>query len=89
MFKVPTINIGSRQKGRIQAANVINCNIDKNEIVNAIDKAFSKEFRAKAENAKNPYGTGESSKLIVDITKKFLENGKIDLRKSFYNIEVR
>lgn len=89
VFKVPTVNIGNRQKGRIQAANIINCDIDKNEIIRAINKALSGEFREKAKKAENPYGVGESSKMILDITKEFLHKGRMNLKKSFYNIEIK
>lgn len=44
-FKIPTINIGDRQKGRIQASSVINCEPNKNDILEAIDKALSNEFK--------------------------------------------
>lgn len=89
VFKVPTVNIGNRQKGRIQAENIISCGVTKREIIKAITKALSKEFREESKKAKNPYGTGESSKKIVDITKEFLKNKKINLQKQFYNIEIK
>lgn len=89
VFKVPTVNIGNRQKGRIQAANIINCDINKNEIIKAINKALSREFREKAKKTENPYGVGESSKMILNITKEFLNRGKINLKKSFYNIQIK
>lgn len=89
VFKIPTVNIGSRQQGRIQAMNVINCNTNKEEIVKAIHRALSTEFREDAKKADNPYGRGESSKMIIDITKKFLKDERIELKKSFYNIDIK
>lgn len=89
IFKVPTINIGSRQRGRIQAANIISCNSTKKEVKEAIYKALSKEFKEEAKKAQNPYGVGQTSKMIVQITKKILKDEKIDLQKPFYNIKIR
>ena len=43
-FHIPTINIGDRQKGRIQAETVINCKPEKESIVKAIDMALSDDF---------------------------------------------
>ena len=54
-FKIPTINIGNRQNGRIQSSSIINCNFTVNEISKAIKKSMSKKFKKKIRNAKNPY----------------------------------
>lgn len=66
-FKVPTINIGSRQKGRITGDTVINCNGDKNSIFMAITDALSESFKGKCLRSKNPYGEGRSSRKILDV----------------------
>lgn len=82
-FKIPTINIGIRQKGRIKSDSVIDCRTNKDEILKAIKQGISVEFRKKLISTDNPYGTGESSKKIVDKIKN------IDLKniiyKKFYN----
>ena len=44
-FKIATINIGDRQKGRIQAKSIINCNPTEKEIYNAIRKINSTSFK--------------------------------------------
>lgn len=69
-FKVPVINIGSRQDGREKPKNIINVDYNKNEILKAIKKATSKNFINKMKNIKNPYGDGKSSKKIVNILMK-------------------
>lgn len=69
-FNVPVINIGTRQDGRTKPNNVINVNHKKSEILNAIKIATSSEFLNKIRYIKNPYGNGNSSKLIVNIIKK-------------------
>lgn len=73
-FKTPAVNIGNRQKGRLQGINVVNSDYSSRNIYNAIVKALSPEFKKKIESCVNPYGDGKSSKRIVDI----LVNTKID-----------
>lgn len=65
----PAVNIGRRQNGRPQGANVINCQYDEDGIHAAILQAASDEFRAKARQAKNPYGDGKASQRIVEVLK--------------------
>ena len=81
-FNVPTINIGDRQKGRIQAESTINCEPFSSEIEKAIDKALKTK---KLLNITNPYGDGEVSKKIVSVIEKSLKDG-ISLKKSFFDI---
>jgi GDP/UDP-N,N'-diacetylbacillosamine 2-epimerase (hydrolysing) len=70
-FHIPTINIGTRQQGRLKAENVINVNYDKNEIKKAISKAlYDKLFLDTISNCKNPYGDGTSAKKIVKLLKE-------------------
>lgn len=67
-FKLPAINIGRRQNGRLQAKNVINVeDFNTSDILKAIDLAMSKEFKISLQNITNPYGDGTSSEKIVEI----------------------
>ncbi len=67
-FKLPAVNIGSRQDGREQALNVINVDYDKNNIKKAILKAiYNEEFKKIVEKCENPYGNGKTGKKVVDI----------------------
>ena len=84
-FKIATINIGTRQKGRIRASSVIDCKPKKKYIKEAIERAYSKQFQKSLKNAKNPYDKGSSSKKIVNILKNF-QIPKI-LTKEFFNIK--
>lgn len=86
-FGVPTVNIGNRQKGRIQAANIINCEPEQRSIEQAIEKALSPQFVTTAHDAKNPYGDGKTSENIVRILKESLLGQKVNLMKKFYDIE--
>ena len=69
-FKVPVINIGTRQNGRYQPKNIINVNYNSAEIFKAIIKAKSDKFKSKIKKIKNPYGDGNSSVKIIRIIKK-------------------
>ncbi len=74
-FKLPAVNIGSRQEGRERTSNVINVNYDKEEIKKAIIKAiYDEEFKETLQNCKNPYGDGKTGKKVADI----LSNIKLD-----------
>lgn len=86
-FKIPTINIGERQKGRLKAESVIDCLPETISISNAIDFAENEIFRQKCRAVKNPYGDGDTSKKVVDAITQMMEH-KIDIKKKFYDIEV-
>lgn len=85
-FDIPTINIGNRQKGRLQAESIINCEPVSENIISAIEMSDSDEFKKKLCNVQNPYGRGDTSINIVKTIKYYLQNGKIDLKKGFYDI---
>jgi len=82
-LKVPTINIGDRQKGRIRAESVIDCKGTEDEIKKAINIIYDENFRKKVKDVKNPYGDGNSAKRIKEILKTYKINS---IEKSFYNI---
>lgn len=79
-FKIPTINIGNRQKGRMQAASIINCNPKKEDILNAINLAYEKDFS----DVVNLYTKENTLEKIVDILKNY--DLKNILKKEFYNL---
>ena len=88
-FKVPTINIGDRQKGRIQGDTVINCEPVSKDIVEAMNKAMDAEFRKSIEASINPYGDGNTSdKIVAAIAQEFGKSGD-KLKKKFYDVEVK
>lgn len=87
-FGIPTVNIGDRQKGRLQASGVINCEPTEGNIRQALDLALSEELLQKAKRADNPYGDGDTSNKIVTVIKEFVINNKIDLKKKFYDFEA-
>lgn len=78
----PTVNIGDRQKGRLMAETVINCQPYCNEIVNAIDIAMKMEHRKTT-----MFGDGTTSEKILKVIKEFLNDDKLELKKQFYDVE--
>ncbi|MGJ0312299.1 UDP-N-acetylglucosamine 2-epimerase [Aliarcobacter cryaerophilus] len=83
-FKIGTINIGDRQKGRIKASSVIDCEPNKDSILKSFEKLYSKEFQETLKTTINPYGNGCASKKIVEILKNV--DLKNILKKSFYDL---
>lgn len=80
-FRVPTVNIGERQKRRLCAPSVFHCTVETRDIVNTMIQA-SKFAKATADYV-NPYGDGHTSQKILDIIK----HTQIDPIKVFYDIE--
>jgi GDP/UDP-N,N'-diacetylbacillosamine 2-epimerase (hydrolysing) len=68
LLKLPTINVGNRQHGRLHAENVQFVPHDKARIVAAVKRAlFDRDYRASVERCSNPYGDGNSSRRIAEI----------------------
>lgn len=65
-FKLPVVNIGNRQRGRMRAKNVVDAGPSREEILSAIEKAVSPQFRASLADLVNPYGDGRAAERIVD-----------------------
>ena len=86
-FFLPAVNIGTRQQGRLRAANVIDVDHNEKQITKAIKKAlFDKDFIEKANNTKNPYGNGNSATKIVDILENIEINQNLLQKKIAYEI---
>jgi len=84
-FKIGTINIGDRQKGRLKAESVIDCDSLHSSITLAFNKLYSKEFKNILINTNNPYGDGYASEKIIKELKKVDLNNI--LKKSFFDIK--
>lgn len=85
-FRIPTVNIGERQRGRIQAKSVINCDSQRESIIHAIAQARDSLFLESIKNVVNPYEKEETSQKIANSIKEFLLEKKIDLKKYFYDL---
>jgi GDP/UDP-N,N'-diacetylbacillosamine 2-epimerase (hydrolysing) len=83
-FKIGTINIGDRQKGRLKANSVIDCEPTKKAIKKALDKLYSKNFQRNIDTVKNPYGEGDAIEKII----KLLINQPIpaEIKKEFHDL---
>lgn len=86
-FRIPTVNIGDRQKGRLIAKSVICCEPEKNAIVDSINKALDGEFRKSIADMMPIHGDGHSTEKIVELVYKFLFCEEINIKKKFYDIE--
>ena len=83
----PTINIGDRQKGRMMAESVIQCDPAQDQINLAIQKGMTPEFQKTAKNIKSPFGDGTTSSQIVQIVLDYLEHKNKTNEKHFFDIE--
>ena len=84
-FKIPCINLGHRQKGRLRAKNVIDVSkMEKKSLIKAYKKSQSISFRKSLKNVKNPYGDGNSSMRIINWLKKMKIDQKLIFKKLTY-----
>ena len=88
-FKIGTINIGDRQKGRIKAESVIDCLPDKKDIEKAIKKIYSNEFQKKLKNMNNPYENRDGDSYASQKIVKVLKTVSLDdiLKKAFFDMK--
>lgn len=70
-FKVPTVNIGARQDGRLAAESVLHCAADTEAIEAALRQALSPVFSRLCAEVDNPYGAGDASSQIVNVLERF------------------
>ena len=85
-FKKGTINIGARQRGRLQANSVINCEPTRESIVTALAQLYSPDFQLSLQKAINPYGEGGASAKVVNILKHYSITNIVE--KSFYDLHI-
>ena len=82
---IPTVNIGLRQKGRLRATSIIDCEENSEAIAGALHRALSAEFRAIAAQTESRYGDSSASTKIRSILKR------VDLTrhvsKAFYDCQ--
>ena len=87
-FRLPVVNIGDRQRGRIRPANVIDVPCSRTAILKGIQKAISPRFRASLRGMRNPYDRfhdGRASERIKDVLKRIPLSDKL-LKKSFHDL---
>jgi UDP-N-acetylglucosamine 2-epimerase (non-hydrolysing)/GDP/UDP-N,N'-diacetylbacillosamine 2-epimerase (hydrolysing) len=82
-FRLPAVNIGERQAGRLRTPNVIDVPSKPEEIEEGIRRALSPRFRADISNLRSPFGDGSAANRIVQVLKGVPLDGSF-LRKGFY-----
>jgi GDP/UDP-N,N'-diacetylbacillosamine 2-epimerase (hydrolysing) len=85
-FKIGTLNIGDRQRGRLKAASVVDCEANHVEIRVALTQLFSPAFQAGLVTVINPYGNGGASEAIVRTLERIPFDGL--LKKRFFDISA-
>ena len=85
-FDIGTIDIGDRQKGRVRAASVINCDANHQQISSAIQRILSVDFKNGLKAVTNPYRKANTAKAICQVLKTESIEGAP--RKSFHDIPV-
>ena len=81
-----TINIGDRQRGRLQAASVLNCQPTRQSIAAALERLYDTDFQASLSQVVNPYGEGGASEKVVQTIKNYAIDGIA--KKAFYDLPV-
>jgi UDP-N-acetylglucosamine 2-epimerase (non-hydrolysing)/GDP/UDP-N,N'-diacetylbacillosamine 2-epimerase (hydrolysing) len=81
---VPTVNIGSRQRGRLRASSVIDCGDNTDAIVTAIGQALEPEFKRQSAAQESPYWSGNSAEEICKVLREIALDGL--LFKSFHDL---
>lgn len=82
-FRVPTVDVGDRQRGRLRAASVLHCEPERGEIELAIERAFALD----CSDVVNPYGDGEAAHRIVGALRDVLVR-RIELKKHFHLLKA-
>lgn len=85
-FNKGTINIGDRQRGRLQAVSVINSPPTRQSITAALIKLYSADFQAGLSKVRNPYGEGGASEKIVTTIKNYVIDNIA--KKTFYDLPI-
>jgi len=89
-FRIPVVNVGARQQGRVRTLNVIDVAADRRAILGGIRQALSPEFRQQLHKLANPYspfGDGRTSRRIKNILKRVDVSPEV-LKKPFADLAV-
>jgi GDP/UDP-N,N'-diacetylbacillosamine 2-epimerase (hydrolysing) len=85
MLKLPVVNVGNRQKGRLHAENVQFVPHDAGAIVRAVRRAvFDAGYRARVHRCRNPYGDGRSSGRIARVLARIPLNDRLRIKDITY-----
>ena len=85
-MKIPVIDIGDRQRGRIFSECALHCDPNHQSILKAMQQVSTQEFKKNVREVINPFGDGTTSEKMVSILKKNLSK-KVGVKKDFYDIQ--
>lgn len=84
-FKIPVVNIGTRQQGRERSTNVIDVGYDRRGIISAVEKAlFDEDFKNRVKTCSNPYESENTGIKIAEILSRIDINNKLLNKKLSY-----
>jgi UDP-N-acetylglucosamine 2-epimerase (non-hydrolysing) len=86
-LKIPTINIGDRQKGRVRGDTVIDCQCTTEEIINAVLFSQSPPFLNNVRNSVNPYYKKNVLEAALQVIKSYMNSLKSSY-KDFYDMST-
>lgn len=84
-FKLPVVNVGDRQRGRIHPANVLSAPPERAAVANTLRQALDPAFRASLADMENPYGDGQVSRRILEVLAA-APSGERLRRKHFFDL---
>lgn len=84
-FRLPVVDVGVRQQGRIRGANVLHVDAGRDEIAAAIALATSASFRDGLVGLQNPYGDGHAGERIASVLATVEVDERL-LRKRFHDL---
>jgi UDP-hydrolysing UDP-N-acetyl-D-glucosamine 2-epimerase len=85
-FRLPVVDVGDRQRGRLRSANVIHVDPEADAVADGIAQAVSPEFRAGLSDLVNPYGDGGASERIISRLVSIPLDDRL-LMKRFHDLE--
>lgn len=89
-FRCPTVNIGSRQEGRLRGMNVVDARYDRQEISSAVRYClFDEDFRQACNKAKNPYWLGDAGPKIAKVLAEVALDQNLIRKKMTLKGEIR
>lgn len=86
-LRLPVVNVGARQEGRLRASNVIDVGDDRTAILDGIRRAVSPGFRTGLRDLVNPYGDGRAGERIVERLRE-VELGPRLIVKRFHDLDA-
>jgi UDP-N-acetylglucosamine 2-epimerase (non-hydrolysing)/GDP/UDP-N,N'-diacetylbacillosamine 2-epimerase (hydrolysing) len=85
-FKLPVVNVGTRQLGRLAPDNVLATGYERDEILDAIRKVTTPEFRDGLRTLVNPYGDGRAAERMVEVLRSIELGTSRLIQKTFHDL---